>query len=95
MPRTTALRTGESITIALLTPRVRMSCRNILTRSVRSTFLRIAILAATAIVCGDVSRAAASDAEVDRVIARGLDWLAAHQSRLGHWTAERAAIQRP
>jgi hypothetical protein len=55
---------------------------------VRSTFLIIAILAAAAIVCGDVSRAAASDADVDRVVARGLDWLAAHQSRLGHWTAD-------
>jgi hypothetical protein len=25
------------------------------------------------------------DADVDRVIARGLEWLAAHQSRMGHW----------
>ena len=28
-----------------------------------------------------------SDRDIDRTIARGLDWLAARQSRLGHWTA--------
>ena len=28
-----------------------------------------------------------SDREVNRAISRGLDWLAARQSRLGHWTA--------
>ena len=31
--------------------------------------------------------AAEKNPEVERVIARGLEWLAAHQSRLGHWTA--------
>jgi hypothetical protein len=31
--------------------------------------------------------AAEKNSEVERVIARGLEWLAAHQSRLGHWTA--------
>jgi hypothetical protein len=30
---------------------------------------------------------AARDADVDRVVTRGLDWLAGHQSRLGHWSA--------
>ena len=29
----------------------------------------------------------ANDKEIDRTISRGLDWLAAKQSRLGHWTA--------
>ena len=28
-----------------------------------------------------------SDREINRTIARGLDWLASRQSRLGHWTA--------
>jgi hypothetical protein len=32
--------------------------------------------------------AAPRDAEVQRCVGRGLDWLAAHQSRLGHWTAQ-------
>ena len=31
--------------------------------------------------------AAGTNADVDRAVARGLEWLAAHQSRLGHWTA--------
>ena len=30
---------------------------------------------------------AAADADVERAVGRGLEWLAAHQSRLGHWTA--------
>jgi hypothetical protein len=34
-----------------------------------------------------VASAAVSDAEVDRVVSRGLEWLAAHQSRMGHWNA--------
>ncbi len=34
-----------------------------------------------------VAAAATSNSDVDRAISRGLDWLAAHQSRLGHWTA--------
>ena len=29
----------------------------------------------------------AGDRDVDRVVSRGLDWLASRQSRLGHWTA--------
>lgn len=31
--------------------------------------------------------AAAKNGDVDRAVTRGLDWLVAHQSRLGHWTA--------
>lgn len=37
--------------------------------------------------CVAVAQGAASEDAVDRAVARGLDWLAAHQSRLGHWTA--------
>ena len=33
------------------------------------------------------SAAGVRDADVDRTVTRGLDWLAAHQSRLGHWAA--------
>lgn len=36
-------------------------------------------------------RAAGPNADVDRTVARGLEWLAAHQSRLGHWTGSREA----
>ncbi len=43
-------------------------------------------LAAMLLVCHTV-QAAVRDAEVDRAVAHGLEWLAAHQSRLGHWTA--------
>jgi hypothetical protein len=35
---------------------------------------------------GSVSAADKAN-EVDRTISRGLDWLASHQSRLGHWSA--------
>jgi len=31
--------------------------------------------------------AAAADGDVDRAVERGLQWLAGHQSRIGHWTA--------
>ena len=50
--------------------------------------ITIAILATVAVLWGDVTLAMASDAEVDRAVARGLEWLAAHQSRSGHWTAD-------
>jgi hypothetical protein len=33
------------------------------------------------------ARAAVSDAEVQRAVDRGLEWLAANQSRMGHWNA--------
>ena len=35
---------------------------------------------------GAWSKEKTSDKDVDRVISRGLDWLASRQSRLGHWT---------
>ncbi len=31
--------------------------------------------------------ARAADKDAERIVGRGLDWLATHQSRLGHWTA--------
>lgn len=34
-----------------------------------------------------VAPAAGNQRDVDRAIVRGLDWLASHQSRIGHWTA--------
>jgi hypothetical protein len=34
-----------------------------------------------------LSTAAVKNADIERVTERGLQWLAAHQSRLGHWTA--------
>jgi hypothetical protein len=33
-------------------------------------------------------RAAVKDADVERAVCRGLEWLAAHQSRMGHWNAQ-------
>jgi len=47
----------------------------------------ITAFVATAMLPSSVAVAEDRNADVDRAIARGLDWLAAHQSRLGHWTA--------
>jgi len=49
--------------------------------------LRIVLLAATPLCWPAAAPAAGGGPEVNRTIARGLEWLAAHQSRLGHWTA--------
>ncbi len=50
------------------------------------TFTRI--IAAVLVAAAAVGEArAATDAEVERAVNRGLEWLASHQSRLGHWTA--------
>jgi len=38
-------------------------------------------------VFGSAVSAAGQDADVDRAIRRGLEWLAGRQSRVGHWTA--------
>ena len=54
---------------------------------IRTAALRIAVLAAALAVWSDAAPAAVQKTDVDRVVARGLEWLAAHQSRLGHWTA--------
>jgi len=42
----------------------------------------LGILTAAAPVSG-----ASKDPEVQRVVSRGLEWLASHQSRRGHWSA--------
>lgn len=49
----------------------------------RSLFVAIFFAAAWS----GAASAAVKEADVDRVIGRGLEWLANHQSRLGHWTA--------
>jgi hypothetical protein len=54
----------------------------------RAFAVRIAVLAiVAATLWSAVAVAAGQSGDVDRAVARGLDWLAAHQSRLGHWTA--------
>jgi hypothetical protein len=45
------------------------------------------LLAMVAALCPTMACAAVRHADVERAIGRGLEWLAAHQSRLGHWTA--------
>jgi hypothetical protein len=54
---------------------------------IRANVIPMLMLAAAAILWPAAAPGAVSDAEVDRVIGRGLEWLAAHQSRLGHWAA--------
>jgi hypothetical protein len=44
-------------------------------------------LAILAFLLPGAAAAADKNADVDRAVARGLEWLAAHQSRIGHWTA--------
>ena len=54
---------------------------------IRTKWLRCVVFAAAA-ACSTVALAAGpSEADVDRAVSRGLEWLAGHQSRLGHWTA--------
>jgi hypothetical protein len=52
----------------------------------RDCVLPMVMLAAVTLGWPTMARAS-SDVEVDRTIGRGLDWLASHQSRLGHWAA--------
>ena len=54
-------------------------------RATASGYRMIAIVAAT--LWSAAALAAGPNGDVDRAVARGLEWLAAHQSRLGHWTA--------
>jgi hypothetical protein len=54
---------------------------------IRTVLTQTLVLAlAAAAVCSQAA-AATSEADVNRVVARGLEWLASHQSRMGHWTA--------
>ena len=55
---------------------------------IRTVVTRNVVLAvAAAMVCCNAAVAAATSAEVDRAVGRGLEWLANHQSHVGHWTA--------
>lgn len=55
---------------------------------IRTALTRNMILTvAVAMVCANTAAAAVKSAEVDRAVARGLEWLANHQSSNGHWTA--------
>lgn len=55
---------------------------------IRTALTRNLVLAiAAAIACADVAVAAGTSGDVDRVVTRGLEWLANHQSRQGFWTA--------
>ncbi len=47
----------------------------------------IAFLALVLATASTAAAAGVREADVDRTVTRGLDWLAAHQSRLGHWAA--------
>ncbi len=49
---------------------------------------QLAILLALAAIPVAPLRAAVKDADLERTINRGLEWLAAHQSRMGHWNAQ-------
>ncbi len=51
-----------------------------LLRRILPAIIAVSLMAASA-------TSATSQADVDRTVGRGLEWLAAHQSRLGHWTA--------
>jgi hypothetical protein len=44
------------------------------------------LAAALLLLCGSAS-AAVREGDLQRTVSRGLEWLANHQSRLGHWTA--------
>jgi hypothetical protein len=47
----------------------------------------VACLAAAMLLAPPLARAATRESDVNRAVSRGLDWLASHQSRLGHWSA--------
>jgi len=49
--------------------------------------LRVALPAAVLLTLSANRAGAVSEADVQRATARGLEWLAGQQSRLGHWTA--------
>jgi hypothetical protein len=48
---------------------------------------QLAVLVILASIFAAPLQAAVKDADLDRTVNRGLEWLAAHQSRMGHWNA--------
>ena len=52
----------------------------------RTKLLMCVAFAVAALAAAQVS-AASRSSDVERTVTRGLEWLANHQSRLGHWTA--------
>jgi hypothetical protein len=56
--------------------------------SITKPFLWVVIIAALLGVCSCFAPAAEPDKDVARVVNRGLEWLATHQSRQGHWSAQ-------
>jgi hypothetical protein len=50
--------------------------------------VQLVLLLAFAAIPTSPLRAAVKDADLDRTVARGLEWLAAHQSRMGSWNAQ-------
>lgn len=53
----------------------------------RRTFTLRLLLGISILFAATSVEAAKRDPNVDKVVGQGLDWLAHHQSRLGHWTA--------
>jgi hypothetical protein len=55
----------------------------------RLRFVMCASLAGSLVLCAwpHSARAAARDPRIDKLVSRGLDWIASTQSRLGHWSA--------
>ena len=49
--------------------------------------IAITCLAAVRAAAAVPARAAVRDPKIDKLVARGLDWVASTQSRLGHWSA--------
>jgi hypothetical protein len=53
----------------------------------RLNIARVAFFVVAAALWSSAAPAVEKNADVDRTVSRGLDWLAGHQSRVGHWTA--------
>jgi hypothetical protein len=51
-------------------------------------YLNLCVLFALAFLADSPSSAAVKEADLDRTVNRGLEWLASHQSRMGHWNAQ-------
>jgi hypothetical protein len=53
----------------------------------KATLQRCIAVAAVALTASSSASAAVKSGDVERTVARGLEWLASQQSRLGHWVA--------